>query len=135
MSDSQTSVTRFLSGLEKRMETGFSEVHANFSAVQKTFEKLWDRLDRSDRETDHRFAEMQAQAAKSGLISPGALLTGAVAIIGLVLSNIVAASALVLYVTRSETGQRAAEERYAALERQASQLVQTERRLTALESR
>ena len=75
-SANMSSVVRTLDSIEHRMEAAQKETHSMFS-------KIVDRMEKSDRENNQRFADLERTQASSGKLSWGAILTGAVAVIAI----------------------------------------------------
>jgi hypothetical protein len=76
------------------MEAGFSESHQMFS-------KIMDRIESGERAADKRFAEIESKAAASGRIAPASVMSGTIAIIGLVVALVAPLSGLIYMATEN----------------------------------
>jgi tetrahydromethanopterin S-methyltransferase subunit G len=117
----------FLDRLERRMESGFSEIHSAFA-------KLLDRMDSDKRLSDARFGELERRQAASGRPSWEAMAVGLTLLVSVV-------GAAVSWVV-GQTDRKAAEEKVGYLESRIETLLreeaehnETEKRLTVLETK
>jgi hypothetical protein len=88
------SLAKLLDRLERRMESGFAESHQMFS-------KIMDRIESGERAADKRFAELESKQAASGRILPSSVMSGTIAIIGLVLAMVAPLSGLIYMATEN----------------------------------
>lgn len=96
MSDNGTVETRIL-GLFTRFE----------NKVEGALNRIIDRIEAVEKASETRFADLEARAARAGMVSPGTMITA-----GLAIFTLISAGATLSYnVTMRETAARAAEEK------------------------